>query len=42
MIQMLKDVNEINITLKAAQMRLQKEMRNKNMIIHYLEIALSQ
>ncbi len=42
MIQMLKDVNEINITLKITQTRLQKEMRNKNMIIHHLETASSQ
>ncbi len=41
MIQMLEDVNEINIMLKAAQTCLQKKMRNKNMIIHYLETALS-
>ncbi len=41
-IQMLEDVNEINITLKAAQTRLQKEMRNKNMIIHHLETASSR
>ncbi len=42
MIQMLKDVNEINIMLKAAQTRLQKKMRNKNMIIHHLKTASSQ
>jgi len=42
MIQMLKDVNETNITLKAMQTRLQKEMRNKNVIIHHLETASSQ
>jgi len=42
MIQMLKDVNEINIILKAAQTRLQKEMRNKNVIIHHLKTALSR
>ncbi len=42
MIQMLEDVNETNITLKAAQTRLQKEMRNKNMIIHHLETASSR
>ncbi len=41
MIQMLEDVNEINIMLKAAQTRLQKEMRDKNMIIHHLETASS-
>ncbi len=42
MIQMLKDVNETNIMLKAAQTRLQKEMRNKNMIIHHLKTASSR
>ncbi len=42
MIQMLEDVNEINITLKAAQMRLQKKMRNKNVIIHHLKTASSR
>jgi len=42
MIQMLEDVNEINIMLKAAQTCLQKEMRNKNVIIHYLETASSR
>jgi len=42
MIQMLEDVNEINIMLKIMQMRLQKEIRNKNVIIHHLETASSQ
>ncbi len=42
MIQMLEDVNEINITLKAAQTRLQKEMRDKNVIIHHLKTASSR
>jgi len=42
MIQMLEDVNEANITLKAAQTRLQKEVRNKNVIIHHLETASSR
>ncbi len=42
MIQMLKDVNEINITLKITQTRLQKENRNKNVIIRHLETASSQ
>ncbi len=41
-IQMLEDVNEINITLKAAQTRLQKKMKDKNVIIHHLKTALSQ
>ncbi len=42
MIQMLEDINKINIMLKAAQMRLQKEMRNKNVIIHHLKTASSR
>ncbi len=42
MIQMLEDVNKTNITLKAAQTRLQKEMRDKNVIIHHLETASSR
>ena len=42
MIQMLEDVNEINITLKATQTRLQKEMRNKNVIIRHLKTASSR
>ncbi len=49
MIQMLKDVNKINIKLKTIQTtlntirtRLQKKMRNKNVIIHHLETASSQ
>ncbi len=41
MIQMLEDVNEINITLKITQTRLQKENRDKNVIIHHLKAALS-
>ena len=41
MIQMLKDVNEINITLKIMQTRLQKENKDKNIIIHYLKVASS-
>jgi len=39
---MLEDINKINIMLKAAQMRLQKEMRNKNVIIHHLKTASSR
>ena len=39
MIQMLEDVNETNIMLEITQTRLQKENRNKNMIIHHLEAA---
>ena len=39
---MLKDVNEINIMLKIMQTRLQKENRNKNVIIHHLQVASSQ
>ncbi len=42
MIQMLEDVNEINITLKIMQTHLQKENRNKNVIIHHLKTASSQ
>ena len=42
MIQMLENVNEINITLKITQMRLQKENRDKNVIIHHLKAASSQ
>ncbi len=49
MIQMLNDVNNINIELKATQTtlnavwtRLQKEMKKKNMIIHHLEATSSQ
>jgi len=42
MIQMLEDVNETNITLKIAQTCLQKENRNKNVIIHHLEAASSR
>jgi len=39
---MLEDVNETNITLKITQTRLQKENRNKNVIIHHLEAASSR
>ncbi len=42
MIQMLEDVSEINITLKITQTRLHKENRDKNVIIHYLEVASSR
>ncbi len=41
MIQMLEDVNEASIMLKITQTRLQKENRDKNVIIHHLEAALS-
>ncbi len=48
MIQMLKDVNKINIKLKTIQTTLntirtclQKEIRNKNVIIHHVKTALS-
>ncbi len=45
MIQMLKDVNEINITLKeqlkTQQTSLQKEIKDRNMIIYHLKIILS-
>ena len=40
MIQMLKNVNKINIMLKITQTRLQKENKNKNVIIYYLKTAL--
>ncbi len=42
MIQMLEDVNETNIMLKITQTRLQKENRDKNVIIHHLEATSSQ
>ena len=46
MIQMLKNVNEINIMLKeqlkTQQTSLQKEIKNKNVIIHHLKIILNQ
>ncbi len=45
MIQMFKDVNEINVTLKeqlrTQQTSLQKEIKDRNMIICYLKIILS-
>ena len=41
MIQMLEDVNKINITLKTKQTRLQKEIRDKNVIVHHLKTASS-
>ncbi len=42
MIQMLEDVNEINITLKITQTHLQKENKDKNVIIHHLKVASSR
>jgi len=42
MIQMLEDVNETNITLKIMQTRLQKENRDKNVIIRHLKAASSR
>jgi len=39
LIQMLEDVNEINITLKTQQTSLQKNIKNKNMIIHHLKFS---
>jgi hypothetical protein len=42
MIQMLEDVNEINIMLKAQQTSLQKEIKDKNVIIRHLKIASSR
>jgi len=41
MIQMLEDINKINITLKITQTRLQKENKDKNVIIHHLKAASS-
>ncbi len=41
MIQMLENVNKINIMLKITQTRLQKENKDKNVIIHHLEAASS-
>jgi len=41
MIQMLENINKINIMLKIMQTSLQKEVRNKNVIIHHLKTALS-
>ncbi len=38
---MLENVNEINIALKAKLKRLKKEVRDKNVIIHYLKITRS-
>ncbi len=38
---MLEDVNKINIMLKTKQTHLQKEIRDKNMIIHHLETSSS-
>ncbi len=38
---MLKNVNEMNIMLKIMQTRLQKENKDKNVIIHHLKAALS-
>ncbi len=38
---MLKNVNEINIALKVKQMRLKKEIQDKNVIIRYLKIISS-
>jgi hypothetical protein len=42
LIQMLEDVNEINIMLKIQQTSLQKNIKDKNVIIHHLEIILNQ
>ena len=42
MVQMLEDANEANITLEAAQTRLQKEVRDKDVIIRHLETAPSR
>jgi len=42
LIQMLKDVNEINIILKIQQTSLQKKIKDKNMIIHHLKTVSSR
>jgi hypothetical protein len=42
LIQMLEDVNKINIALKIQQTSLQKNIKDKNMIIHHLKITSSQ
>lgn len=42
MIQMLEDVNEINIALKVEQLRLKKDIQDKNIIICHLKITLSR
>ena len=42
LIQMLKDINEINIALKIQQISLQKNIKDKNITIHHLKITLSQ
>jgi hypothetical protein len=42
LIQMLEDVNEINIALKIQQTNLQKDIKDKNVIIHHLKIVSSQ
>ncbi len=41
MIQMLENVNKMNITLKITQTHLQKENKDKNVIIHHLKAASS-
>ncbi len=41
MIQMLENVNKINIMLKTKQTCLQKEIKDKNVIIHHLKTASS-
>jgi hypothetical protein len=42
LIQMLEDVNETNIALKAQQTSLQKEIKDKNVIIRHLKIISSR
>jgi len=39
LIQMLEDVNETNITLKAQQTSLQEEIKDKNVIIRHLKFS---
>jgi len=41
LIQMLKNVNKINIMLKIQQTSLQKNIKDKNVIIYHLKIILS-
>ncbi len=42
MIQMLEDVNEANIALEAEQMRLKKDVRDKNVVIRHLKTISSR
>ncbi len=42
MIQMLEDANEANIALEAEQMRLKKDVRDKNVVIRHLKTISSR